>query len=99
MYVCKGNPAEGARGNQKSTLRRSIVQVARTVVIRDQLRATKILVCGENTQGFCHSCREQQISNETCLIFSVIHDKNAYLVCGEQFIVTFQFAALRSAHS
>ena len=36
-------------------------QVART--LRDQLRATKILVCGETTRDFCHSCREQQISN------------------------------------
>jgi hypothetical protein len=39
------------------------VQVARTLVIRDQLRATKVLVCGKNIPDFCHSCREQQISN------------------------------------
>ena len=46
-----------------SKARRTLVQVARTLVIRDQLRATKILVCGENIQDFCHSSREKQISN------------------------------------
>jgi hypothetical protein len=42
---------------------RTLVQVAHTLVICDQLRATKILVCWENIQDFCHSCGEQQISN------------------------------------
>ena len=47
----------------------ALVQVAHTDVIRDQLHATKILVCGKNIQDFYHSCREQQISNMFDIFF------------------------------
>ena len=49
--------------DSNSKAQRTLVQVARTLVICDQLRATRILVCGENIQDFCHSCHEQQIPN------------------------------------
>jgi hypothetical protein len=72
--------------------RRTLVQVARTLVIRDQLRATKLLVCGENIHDFCHSCREQPILN----MFDIFcHSCQKFLVCGKQLIATFRSKDVR----
>jgi hypothetical protein len=73
--------------------RRTIVQVARTLVIVTNYKTTKILACGENIQDFCHSCHEQQISNMFD-IFCPIHGK-IFLVCGKQLIATLRNKEVR----